>query len=362
VNIGFRPGLETWWPGGLFGVPFFSLVVPVFFALSGYVAALQPPGPEARPWPWLRRRLSRLLPPFFVWNAILLATGVPERGLPAPEILFFFLLGAGPLYYVGALVQLLTLFALLDTSAGGKRLLLAGSFALSAAFYVAADLATWSAVAGAEIFETHLNRFFPAWGVFFAKGVLLGRSEGVFLTIEKRRVGLIVVAAVSFAAFVGELQVAEARFGFHPIRQFFITGLPLQIAGTLLILAGLRRLDLSERARTLLARLAAAGPDTFGIYLSHVSAQAGLFALWVAAGHDTAEWWEVPLLAIASWAVCQGSVRIARRLPIPAVGTLLFGVVPQSQIRRPNPGEYHGGHEAEGYAAPEAASELTKKA
>ena len=29
-------------------------------------------------------------------------------------------------------------------------------------------------------------------------------------------------------------------------------------------------------------------------------------------------------------------------------------VVPQSQIRRPNPGEYHGGHEAEGYAVPEA--------
>jgi len=28
-------------------------------------------------------------------------------------------------------------------------------------------------------------------------------------------------------------------------------------------------------------------------------------------------------------------------------------VVPQSQIRRPNPGEYHGGHEAEGYAAHE---------
>ena len=30
-------------------------------------------------------------------------------------------------------------------------------------------------------------------------------------------------------------------------------------------------------------------------------------------------------------------------------------VVPQSQIRRPNPGEYHGGYEAEGYAAPEPA-------
>jgi hypothetical protein len=37
-------------------------------------------------------------------------------------------------------------------------------------------------------------------------------------------------------------------------------------------------------------------------------------------------------------------------------------VIPQSQIRRPNPGEYHGGHEAEGYAASEDAAELSKKA
>jgi dihydropyrimidine dehydrogenase (NAD+) subunit PreA len=34
-------------------------------------------------------------------------------------------------------------------------------------------------------------------------------------------------------------------------------------------------------------------------------------------------------------------------------------VVPQSQIRRPNPGEYHGGHEAEGYAAPDATLDPT---
>jgi hypothetical protein len=34
-------------------------------------------------------------------------------------------------------------------------------------------------------------------------------------------------------------------------------------------------------------------------------------------------------------------------------------VVPQSQIRRPNPGEYHGGHESEGYAAAEPT--LSKK-
>jgi dihydropyrimidine dehydrogenase (NAD+) subunit PreA len=37
-------------------------------------------------------------------------------------------------------------------------------------------------------------------------------------------------------------------------------------------------------------------------------------------------------------------------------------VVPQSQIRRPNPGEYHGGREAEGYAASEPAPEISKKA
>jgi len=252
------------------------------------------------------------MPPFFAWNAILLAGGVAGRGIPAWDVAFFLLLGAGPLYYVGALAQLLALFALLGKTARAGRLALAGSVALSAGFYVAADLTTWTAGVRADLFETHLNRFFPAWSVFFALGVVLGRSERAFASLEKRRGALAAVAAISFAAYLAELHISEELFGFHPIRQFFVAGFPFQIAGTILFLDGLRRLDLSGRARKVLVALAAAAPDTFGIYLSHVSAQTVLFALWIAAGHDTASWWEVPLLAVASWAVCQSAVRIAR--------------------------------------------------
>jgi fucose 4-O-acetylase-like acetyltransferase len=199
----------------------------------------------------------------------------------------------------------------------GERVFVRASFALSAAFYVAADFATWTSGVGAEVFETRLNRLFPGWGVFFAAGILLGRSESAFAWVGKRRNALAALAAVSFVALLGELFLAEERFGFHPIGQFFLAGLPFQLAGVLLFLDGVRRLDLSGRARSLLSRLAAAGPDTFGIYLSHVSVQAALFALWVAAGHDTADWWEVPVLAAASWVVCQAVVRLARRVRIP---------------------------------------------
>jgi hypothetical protein len=288
---------------------------------------LHPPGPDKGEWRWLARKLSRLLPPYFVWNAVLIATGALGAGLSAADRIFFFFLGARQLYFVCTLIQLVALFALFRKSPKGERLFFKVSFALSAAFYAAADIATWTSGAGAEMFEVRLNRLFAGWGVFFAAGVLLGRSESAFAWVGKRRIALAAIAAVSFAAYVGELLAAEARFGFHPIGQFFLAGLPFQLAGVLLVFDGLRRLDLAGRARALLVRLAAAGPDTFGIYLSHVSMQAGLFALWVAAGHDTADWWEVPLLAIASWAVCQASVRIARRLPLPGVGTLLFGVV-----------------------------------
>lgn len=329
MNIGFRPGLATWWPGGLVGVPFFGLVVPLFFAFSGYVAALRPPGPGESPWPWLRRRLARLLPPFFLWNVILLATGVPGRGLRVSEVLFFLFFGAGPLYYVGALVQLLALYAFAGSRVRAGRLLVAG-FALSAACFAAADFATWTAGAGAGIFETHLNRFFPAWGVFFALGVLLGRSNEAFAWVARRRGPLAAATAVSFAAFVFELHAVEARLGFHPVRQFLLAGLPVQLLGTLLVLDGVRRLDLAGKARRTLARLAAAGPDTFGIYLSHVSVQAALFAVWVAVGHDTAEWWEVPLLAASSWAVCLAAVRFARRAAPPAIGAILFGAAPRT--------------------------------
>lgn len=329
MNIGFRPGLATWWPGGLFGVPFFGLVVPLFFAFSGYVAAVRPPAPGESPWPWLRRRLARLLPPFFLWNAILLAAGVPGRELPAREVLFFLLFGAGPLYYVGALVQLLALYAFAGSRVRAGRLLAAGG-ALSAACFAAADFATWTAGAGAGIFETHLNRFFPAWSVFFALGVLLGRSNESFAWVAKRRALLSAATAVSYAAFVFELHAVESRFGFHPVRQFLLAGLPFELLGSLLVLDGVRRLELAGKARRALARLAAAGPDTFGIYLAHVPAQAALFALWVEAGHDTADWWEVPLLAAASWVVCRAAVRVARRVAPPAIGTILFGVAPET--------------------------------
>lgn len=249
---------------------------------------------------------------------ILLATGVQGRGLPVPDLLFFFFFGAGPLYFVGALVQLLALFAFLAPPARAGRLLLAG-FAVSAVTFAAADFATWTTGAVAGIFETHLNRFFPAWSVFFAGGVLLGRSDAAFGWVARRRIPLAVLAAVSAAAYLAELGAAGRRFGFHPVRQFLLAGLPLQLAGGLLFLDGLRTLDRSGRARGLLARLAAAGPDTFGIYLSHVSVQSALFALWVAAGHDTADWWEVPVLAVASWIVCRAGVRVMRRVRIPEV-------------------------------------------
>ena len=327
VNIGFRPGLDTWWPGGLLGAPFFSLVVPVFFVLSGFVAALRPPGPDESAGPWLRRRLSRLFLPFFVWNAILLATGVPGPSLSTAQIVFYFFFGAGPLYYVGALIQLLAIFAFVERFKEGGQLAFALSFVLSAAFYAAADLAALMTGARAEIFETNLNRFFPAWGAFFAAGVLLASKDGAFGWIERRRALLVVLSVLSFAAYLGELHVVLSRVGFHPIRQFFVAGLPFQLAGSLLFLAGLRRLDRSGRARKLLSRLAAAGPDTFGIYLSHVPVQTGLFAVWVAAGHETADWWEVPVLAAASWILCRAAVRAARRVRLPAV-PLLFGVTP----------------------------------
>src|SRR5438132_14331403 len=75
VDIFTKPEVNEWWPGGYWSVVLFSLAVPTFFLVSGFVLSLAHPDP-AEPLPlgaFVRRKLSTLLIPFFVWNAAMLA-------------------------------------------------------------------------------------------------------------------------------------------------------------------------------------------------------------------------------------------------------------------------------------------------
>ncbi|MCM3877668.1 MAG: acyltransferase [Thermoanaerobaculia bacterium] len=300
VNIYYRAGANSWWPGGFSGVPFFGLAVPAFFLIAGYVS----PGP-----PRLARRLAKLLPAFYAWNAILVVTGSQGRDLAASEVVFYLLTGANQLYFIFALVQLLVLHRLLAPKWLGW-----GAAIATLAFYAAADAAVWTRGAASEIFTLYLNRSFAAWAVFYAAGVLLARRPGLLEGLWRKRAILVAAAVVTYAAYVAELRAEDRVLSFNPVLQFLVPGLPFQLVGAVLLLLALRRLEASPRTKPAVLWLAAAAPDTFGIYLSHVSVQAALFGLWVRAGHEGAHWTEVPILAAASWIVCQLATRAGRAL------------------------------------------------
>ena len=106
ANIYARPDGADWWPGGLFSIPLMSIVVPMFFALSGYFAVGTAPGlPLAPAVSQLPRRLIHLLPPFFFWNAVTILV-LRWNGSDEPERdLIELLSGAWHLYYLFVLIQ-----------------------------------------------------------------------------------------------------------------------------------------------------------------------------------------------------------------------------------------------------------------
>ena len=322
VNIAFRPGVDAWWPNGLYSLPVFTLAVPVFFAIAGFLAERRPPhaGEEAA---WLSGRLARLLPPYFAWNALLLATGAQGAGLTPAEVALFFVFGTRHLYFVCALVQLLALHAFLGRRVPGRRLVVL-AVTLSVVYYVLADSAAWVTGSGGEILERVLNRLCAGWAVYYAVGAWLARSETGLARVERRLGALAGAAAVLYAVYALEIRAMFLRFGFHPILQFIGTGLPFQLVGALCVLAGFRRLETGALGARVVERLATTGPDTFGIYLSHVSVQLGLFALALAAGYAGTDALEVPVLAVASWVVCRAGLAAARRVA-PAAAVLLLG-------------------------------------
>jgi surface polysaccharide O-acyltransferase-like enzyme len=312
VNIYTRAGLETWWPFGFAGMPLFCIAVPAFMVLAGYFAKRA--GDDARPSSsGSARRFLRLLVPFLVWNVLTLGALCAEGLTPdAGEVVLQVLTGTWQLYFIFALLQLLVLQRLLRGRADGPMLAL--SVAVTAATYAAGDLLLWK-VEGADNgrFETLSEKLFVSWMAFFFVGIWLRRRPRVFDALGRHAPLALAALAASYALFLFELLLEERRFGYNPRKQVLLGGLPFHVLGAVLLLAVLRNLDRSKRAHGALRRLAAAGTDTYGIYLSHTAVLVAVFAAARMLGWTTFRGIETPLLAIATWALSAGVVRAARR-------------------------------------------------
>ncbi len=334
VNFYTRAGLETWWPFGFTGAPLFTLAVPTFMALAGFFAERTGAGDDV-----LRgasgRTAFRLVLPFLAWNLLTLAA-LAADGLrvDAGTAVFRALTGTWQMYFIFALLQLLVLHRLLGRRAA-TGLALAFATGTSAAVYGLSDLILWTRGADdGSLFGMFAEHSLPCWAVFYFLGAWLARHPAAFEHLARRNGTVAVLVAASYGACLAELRLEEHRFGYDPLIQLLFAGFPLQVLGSVLALALLRELDLSGRARGLLARLASAGPDTFGIYLSHVAVLVGVFAAARTVGLTTARWFETPLLAITTWVLSRGLVRLTRRL---APGWLAFVVFGEASARAAPP-------------------------
>lgn len=317
VNIYTRAGLETWWPFGFEGMPLFCLAVPAFMVLAGYFA-------ESGGESGITRRALRLVLPFFVWNVLTLGALAAEGLRPdAAEIVLQILTGTWQLYFIFALLQLLVLHRILRGRADGRVLAVAA--AATAAIYAAGDILLWR-FAGADngAFETLSEKLFVSWVVFFFAGIWLRNHPEAFDEIGRRKLLALLALAASYALFLFELHLEDRRFGYNPRKQVLLGGLPFHVLGAVFLLAALRSLDRSGRARTVLGRLASAGTDTYGIYLSHTAVLIAVFAAARELGWTTFRGIETPLLGVATWAISLGLVRSTRRL---APGWLKFAVL-----------------------------------
>ena len=328
VNIYTRPDIDDWWQGCELVSPFFSLVVPVFFLLSGFVAIGQSPGTAlgAQSVAKLVRRLRRFIAPFLFWNAVGVALDVWRGGdwrVDLPDIVT----GNWQLYFVFVLMQFQLVAFVASRRVEARHLdgVLIVATLVSAASYLVSDIALFRGFGG-EGFEETWRKCFAPWSVFFALGAWLRWRPGGMTWLQQHKRWFVLGLVAAYAAFIWELRLEVVVTGEHPRLQLLSGGLPFQIVGTIVVLTTARSLAALAWAAPLIRRLARGARYSFPIYLMHCAWLIVLYWLWQSVGFSIVDWWIVPGLWLTTWTlsrVCAELVERARwRWPM----AVLYGV------------------------------------
>ena len=329
ANFSLRPAIRNWWPAGILTAPFYSILVPVFFVISGYFASGRPGGEDTQTArPFFLRRLRRLLIPLLTWNVAMFLVG---GGLVRPftwQSLFDLVTGFWQLYFLFVLLQLQILHRFVLGSAPSQRklkALLVATAALSLGYYVAANLTLWMRGTSATVFETHLDKSFFPWFFFFILGVWLRQVPAGLETLSRRaRLGA-ALAALSYLTYVLELRLADIRLGAEPLGQFLLSGFVFQTSLSLLVLSWLSRWRRSagpKFARGILSRLSG---ETYGIFLVHGVVLIELIRVLDRLGARLPSALEVPVFWAVAWLLSLGLVKAIRGTGIPFLRTVLLG-------------------------------------
>lgn len=329
ANFSLRPAIKNWWPAGIMTAPLFSVLVPVFFIISGYFASGRPGGGQAQTaGPFFLRKIRRLLIPLLVWNGAMFFAG---GGLARPftwQSLFDLATGFWQLYFLFVLLQLLALHRLALGSAPSRRRLrvsLAATAGLSLSYYAVANVTLWTRGMSSAVFETHLDKSFLPWFFYFVLGIWLRHDPAGLETLTRRARWGFALAALSYSTYVLELRLEDVRLGAEPLGQFLLSGFFFQTSLSLLVLAGLgrwRREAGPEFARGLVSRLSG---ETYGIFLAHGVVLIGLVRLYDRFRILVPSAFEVPIFWAAGWLLSLGVVRVIRASGVPFLRTALLG-------------------------------------
>lgn len=333
VNIYIRAGIENWWPGGFITAPLFGLTVPAFFMISGYLAdrgALAAGHEGARR---MRSRLVRLLVPFVAWNAITLAVLVGAAGasMSAAATVYQVTTGVWHLYFIAALVQLLLLHSLLlgllATPRG--RWVTIAAVAGTAIFYAISEILVWTHGVMSDVVEFELRKTFIAWCGFYFIGVSWSRHGETLDLPNRALLRLGTYALLAYVLYVLALRLQHHVYHATLRKQMLLSALPVQIAGSIFLLALLRRWETAGGAARLFSALASRGRDSYGVYLAHNAVLVALWAAFLRWELGRVHWTNAPLFWVATTLGSVAIVYAVRALPGTLPRFVLLGEGPR---------------------------------
>lgn len=324
VNIFVRAELETWWPFGMVSAPVFGAAVPTFFILSGYSTRWVNGSSNSA---WIKRKLQQVLLPFLFWNTVMLLmhSEGPEEGIDA---VLYWLTGYWHLYFLFVLMQLLIVGLLFDRYLGPRwpAWMLVAGVATTVSAYVWSDVLLWTEPPDGGWIEVLTRRVFLLWFLFYAVGAWLRYNAVAMQFLSRRLSCLAVIAAACYLGYMGGLFAETYWIGATPRLQFLGAGLPFQVAGPVLLLALLYRLQDQPRFRGVMRMLAASSRFTYGIYLSHLPILIALVAAVQFLNIPIDHWIAVPVFAISIWLVARLAVDLCARHRLWMIMLLAFGV------------------------------------
>jgi len=326
--------------------PLIRFVVPLFFIISGFVLGIhhRDPGYRVDARSFWRRRFTTLVIPFFAWNVIYMLILEVAQGQPIADMQTLLSLATGymHLYYVFVLLQFLLLYTLLGNHVSVRvlRACLVLAALSSIAFYAFSGALLWTLGPDDHQFEWRWGKLFFGWAVFFFWGLWLGYTPTALDRLKRRQWWLLLATVCAYAVYLVVMRVQYVSFETYARDYFLLAGLPFQFLAATWLLALLYGLDARLQASSFWRRVAAWGPDTFGIYVAHMAFLIGIVALWDSVMPAVPAGLEVLLVAALTLVVTEAFLRLCLTPRFRRPGLILFGA--RGATPKANPGATAG--------------------